>query len=82
MISEGGRLLQEDQHFITWMRTAALKNFRKLWGRVEQTIPAGATITVTVQNRCEAGAWSSSGCHAVGTGVCMPSRQNPTKTHG
>lgn len=24
-----------DQHFIVWMRTAGLPNFRKLWGRVE-----------------------------------------------
>ena len=53
--SEDALLLQEDQHFIVWMRTAALRNFRKLWGRMEAPIPAGATITVRVQNRCKDG---------------------------
>ena len=45
---------QADQHFIVWMRTAALRNFRKLWGRIEQDIPAGSTLTVLVQNRSNA----------------------------
>jgi hypothetical protein len=25
----------EDEHFIVWMRTAGLKTFRKLWGKIE-----------------------------------------------
>jgi hypothetical protein len=24
----------QDEHFIVWMRTAGLPNFRKLWGRI------------------------------------------------
>jgi len=24
----------KDQHFIVWMRTAGLPNFRKLWGKI------------------------------------------------
>lgn len=24
-----------DEHFIVWMRTSALPNFRKLWGRID-----------------------------------------------
>jgi hypothetical protein len=24
-----------DEHFIVWMRTAGLPNFRKLWGRID-----------------------------------------------
>lgn len=43
--------MQEDEHFIVWMRTAALRDFRKLWGRIDTPIPAGANITVLVQNR-------------------------------
>lgn len=31
----------EDEHFIVWMRTAGLPNFRKLWGRIQETLVAG-----------------------------------------
>jgi len=40
-----------DEHFIVWMRTAALPKFRKLWGRIERDIPAGSTVRVGVDNR-------------------------------
>jgi hypothetical protein len=29
------------EHFIVWMRTAGLPNFRKLWGRIDGNITAG-----------------------------------------
>jgi hypothetical protein len=29
------------EHFIVWMRTAGLPNFRKLWGRIDGTLEAG-----------------------------------------
>jgi len=29
------------EHFIVWMRTAGLPNFRKLWGRVDDGLTAG-----------------------------------------
>jgi len=31
----------EDEHFIVWMRTAGLPNFRKLWGRITEDLSAG-----------------------------------------
>jgi len=31
-----------DQHFIVWMRTAGLPNFRKLWGRIDQNLSPGS----------------------------------------
>ncbi|KAL0022026.1 hypothetical protein WJX77_007340 [Trebouxia sp. C0004] len=34
--------LNADEHFIVWMRTAALSNFRKLWGRINTDLPKGA----------------------------------------
>jgi hypothetical protein len=34
------------------MRAATLRRFRKLWGRIDQDIPAGTMITVQIQNRC------------------------------
>ena len=37
---------------MVWMRAAALRRFRKLWGRIDQDIPTGAEITVQIQNRC------------------------------
>ena len=30
-----------DEYFVVWMRTAALSDFRKLWGRIETDIPRG-----------------------------------------
>ena len=44
-------MLLQDEHFVVWMRAAALRNFRKLWGRIDQDIPAGANVTVQIQNR-------------------------------
>ena len=29
------------EHWMVWMRTAALPTFRKLWGRIMQDLPAG-----------------------------------------
>mmetsp|Transcript_30278 Transcript_30278/g.75154 ORF Transcript_30278/g.75154 Transcript_30278/m.75154 type:complete len:332 (-) Transcript_30278:92-1087(-) len=43
--------VQDDEHFIVWMRTAALSNFRKLWGKIETDIEAGTVITIQVANR-------------------------------
>lgn len=31
----------EDEHFIVWMRTAGSSDFRKLWGRINENLPAG-----------------------------------------
>lgn len=38
-----------DEHFIVWMRTAGLPNFRKLWGRLDNGIKAG-TYAVDIDN--------------------------------
>jgi hypothetical protein len=31
----------KDEHFIVWMRTAGLPNFRKLWGRIDGVLEPG-----------------------------------------
>jgi hypothetical protein len=38
-----------NEHFVVWMRTAALPNFRKLYGYIDVVIPAGSTLTFNVQ---------------------------------
>jgi hypothetical protein len=43
--------LDDDEHFITWMRIAAKSNFRKLWGKIDVDIPANTEITFTIDNR-------------------------------
>lgn len=37
-----------NEHFVVWMRTAALPHFRKLYGYIERPIPAGSTLTFSV----------------------------------
>ena len=34
--------MKGDEHFIVWMRTAGLPNFRKLWGRIDNGLEAGS----------------------------------------
>ena len=43
----------QDEHFIVWMRTSALSNFRKLYGRIQQDIPANTVIEFEVENNFE-----------------------------
>lgn len=38
----------EDEHFIVWMRTAALSTFRNLYGRIEHDLEAADSITFNV----------------------------------
>lgn len=42
----------EDEHFIVWMRTAGLPNFRKLWGSIKDKLEAGSYF-VSIQNNYE-----------------------------
>ena len=41
------------EHFIVWMRTAGLPNFRKLWGRIEPKLITKGKYRVTIQNNYE-----------------------------
>ena len=38
-----------NEHFVVWMRVTALPKFRKLYGYIEQTIPAGSTLTFAIE---------------------------------
>ncbi|MCO5596007.1 hypothetical protein L7F22_050060 [Adiantum nelumboides] len=42
--------LNEDEDLIVWMRTAALPDFRKLYGRIERDLAANTRITVNIHN--------------------------------
>lgn len=37
-----------DEHFIVWMRVAALPSFRKLYGHIDATVPAGTTLNFDI----------------------------------
>jgi hypothetical protein len=39
----------QDEHFIVWMRTAGLPNFRKLWGKIEQDLDE-AQYKIIIEN--------------------------------
>jgi hypothetical protein len=43
--------LNEDEHWMIWQRPAGQKTARKLYGRVNNDIPEGTTLTLTVFNR-------------------------------
>ena len=43
--------LDQDEHFIVWMRPATMPNFRKLWGRINQDLPRGTVLNLTISNR-------------------------------
>ncbi|XP_074562608.1 ALA-interacting subunit 5-like [Curcuma longa] len=42
--------LSEQEDLIVWMRTAALPQFRKLYGRIETDLAANEQISVTIEN--------------------------------
>ncbi|KAI3727870.1 hypothetical protein L6452_16491 [Arctium lappa] len=42
--------LSEQEDLIVWMRTAALPNFRKLYGKINSDLEANETITIVIQN--------------------------------
>lgn len=42
------------EHFMVWMRTAALPTFRKLWGVIEQDLHPGR-YTIFIENSINLG---------------------------
>ncbi|GMJ14300.1 hypothetical protein like AT1G16360 [Hibiscus trionum] len=42
--------LSEQEDLMVWMRTAALPTFRKLYGKIEEDLPANKKIQVVIQN--------------------------------
>ncbi|KAL8159885.1 hypothetical protein V2J09_001422 [Rumex salicifolius] len=47
---DANKSLSEQEDLIVWMRTAALPNFRKLYGKIEQDLNVNDTIQVSLQN--------------------------------
>jgi hypothetical protein len=50
LYNASGFLDVDNEHFIVWMRPAALPSFRKLYGRITKTIPAGTTLRFLVSS--------------------------------
>jgi len=42
-----------NEHFVVWMRVAALSPFRKLYGWIEQPIAAGTNVTFDIKANWE-----------------------------
>jgi len=43
--------IENDEHFLVWMRPSPLPNFRKLWGRIEEELKEGTKIKVEIENK-------------------------------
>jgi len=39
-----------DEHFIVWMRTSGLPEFRKLWGRIDTSLYPGENYLLNIKN--------------------------------
>lgn len=48
-----------NEHFIVWMRTAALPTFRKLYGKIDNNFKQGDTLSFTVQNNFEVASYDA-----------------------
>ena len=48
-----------DQHFIVWMRTAGLPNFRKLWGEIKSDLTQG-TYSLEITNTYDVSSFAGS----------------------
>lgn len=46
-----GLYVNEDEHFLVWMRPGAARTVRKLYARINEDIPAGTLVTFAVVNR-------------------------------
>lgn len=44
------------EHFIVWMRVAAMPNFRKLWGRIEKDLNQG-TYKMVIEDNYDVSGW-------------------------
>lgn len=60
----------EDQHFIVWMRTAGLPDFRKLWGKLENGLSAG-DYTLKVNNHFDVKPFDGSKSFVLATATAM-----------
>lgn len=49
-----------DEHFIVWMRTAALPTFRKLYGTIDSDFKSGDTLEFTVDSNFEVSSYDAS----------------------
>ena len=43
--------INQNEHFLVWMREAAVANFWKVWGKIEEDIPAGTKLKFKIANR-------------------------------
>lgn len=57
----------QDEHFMVWMRTAALSDFRKIYGRIKGPFEKGDTLTFTVLSNFEVRSFGGSKALVIST---------------
>ena len=50
----------ENEHFINWMRTAGLPNFRKLYGKIDSDFAQGDVLSFNLTLNFEVASYSGS----------------------
>jgi len=65
----------EDERFIVWMRVAGLPSFRKLWGIINQDIPAG-NYNLSITNRFPVSSFSGSKYFVISEGSWAGGKNN------
>lgn len=59
----------KSERFAVWMKIAALPRFRKLYGRIEQTLEKGDVLTFDINSRFDVAAFSGKKSLVVATGA-------------
>lgn len=61
----------EDQHYIVWMRTAGLPDFRKLWGKIDEDTLKSGKYELRIKNHFDASPFDGTKSFVLATATAM-----------